>query len=235
VAVRQWLPAEPGTGERALAELLPRLGHELRGPVQVIKGFVELLLAEQAGPLTPEQRRYLEETRRSCQRLTRFARELSSGDDASTAPVSPRAASLARLAESVAAGMKPLLDRRRQTLRLRVAPGASEGCFDPARVEQVLQNLIANASEHGPEGGAIDLEAEAVEGPRGIDLLVSVTDDGPGLPQHCESPARPGRGFGLGICRAIVAAHGGRFLTERAAGRGARVCFTLAGPSEESA
>ncbi len=235
--MRQGLPAQQGTtpGKGALDSVLPRLGHELRGPLQVIKGFVELLLAEQAGPLTAEQRRYLEETRRSCQRLSRFVRELSSGAEAATAPVRPRVASFARLSESVTAALKPLLDQRRQTLRLRIAPGAARGCFDPARVEQVLQNLIANASEFSPEGGSIDLEAEGVEGPQGVELLVSITDDGPGLPETCNAAVRPGRGLGLGICRAIVAAHGGRFETGRARGRGARVSFTLAGAAEEPA
>ena len=75
--------AEAGSAaDAAPGSLLPRIGHELRTPVQVIAGFVELLLTEQAGPLTPEQRRYLEEARRSCQRLARFAAELSAGDPA---------------------------------------------------------------------------------------------------------------------------------------------------------
>jgi signal transduction histidine kinase len=234
--VRNVLPTREGSAHppEPLRSLLPQLGHELRTPVQVIAGFVELLLAEQAGPLTPEQRRYLEETRRSCQRLARFAAELSAGDLAATAPVQPQLASLARLAESVAAAMKPLLDHRRQTLRVRVAPGAAQGWFDPARVEQVLQNLIANASEYGPEGRTIDLEAECVDGPSGALLLVSVTDEGPGLSAEARSAAaRAGRGLGLGICEAIVSAHGGRLVAEAVHGRGARVWFTLAARPED--
>lgn len=235
--MRQRLPAERGRAPEAgaLGSLLPRLGHELRGPLQVITGFVELLLAEQPGPLTPEQRRYLEETRRSCERLARFVRELSSGAEAVTGPVWPRAASLAQLAEGVAAALKPALDQRHQTLRLRIAQDAAEGCFDPMRIEQVLENLIRNASEYGPEGGNIDLQADPVEGSRGMELLVSVTDDGPGLPATYATAVRVGRGLGLGICHAIVSAHGGHFQLERAPGRGARVSFTLAGPAENAA
>jgi signal transduction histidine kinase len=227
--VRKGLPAEADAASDAL---LPRIGHELRTPIQVIAGFLDLLLAEQAGPVTPEQRRYLEEARRSCQRLARFAAELTAGAPAATAPVHPQDASLARLAEGVAASLKPLLDIRRQTLCVRIAPGAARGWFDPARVEQVLQNLVANASEYGPEGGAIELEAESVEGLGGAELLVSVTDDGPGFPEAAPA-SRAGRGLGLEICRAIVAAHGGRLEAARAAGRGARVAFTLPPRPEE--
>lgn len=220
-------------GERRTTDTLPRLGHELRGPVQVIAGFVELLLSQQAGPLTPEQRRYLEEAQRSCHRLARFAAELAAGGAAATEPVRPRAASFARLAEGLAASMKPLLDRRRQTLRVRIAPDARRGWFDPMRVEQVLENVIGNASEYGPEGGVIDLEVERAAGPCGAELRVSVTDDGPGL--SAPDAGRPGRGLGLGICRAILRAHGGSLLAENAPGRGARVRFTLAADAEEGA
>jgi signal transduction histidine kinase len=227
--VQSELRAGPNDAPRELA-LLPQLGHELRTPVQVIAGFVALLLAEDAGPLTPEQRRYLEEARRSCERLARFAAELAAGGDAVTAPVLPETASLARLAESAGASMKIRLDRRRQTLRVRIAPGAEHGWFDPARVLQVLENLIANASEHGPEGGVIDVEAERALGPRGSALVVSVTDDGPGL--GARSTPRPGRGLGLSICRAIVAAHGGELAAGDAPGRGARVRITLPDAAE---
>jgi signal transduction histidine kinase len=228
--VRNSLPAGPGSAPQDEPEraLLPQLGHELRTPIQVIAGFVELMLTEQAGPLAPEQRRYLEQIRRSCERLTRFAAELSAGDAAAISPVRPEFASLRRLADNVAAAMKPLLDLRRQTLRVHIAPGAEQGRFDPARVEQVLQNLVANASEYGPEGGAIDLEAESGAGPNGAELRVSVRDDGPGmLAGRRQASARPGRGLGLSICRAIVSAHGGRLASEEAPGRGTRVCFTL--------
>ena len=222
--------------DEAQRTLLPQLGHELRTPVQVIAGFVELLLTEQAGPLTAEQRRYLEQTRRSCERLARFAAELSAGDAAATTPVRPEPASLRRLAEGLGASMKPLLDLRRQTLRVRIAPGAEQGWFDPERVEQVLQNLVANASEYGPEGAAIDLEAECGAGPNGTELRVSVTDEGPGQLEgrRSASAARPGRGLGLSICRAIVSAHGGRLGAEETPGRGTRVRFTLPGPAEKA-
>jgi signal transduction histidine kinase len=223
--VQSDLRAGRGGDEARELALLPQLGHELRTPVQVIAGFVDLLLAEDAGPLTPEQRRYLEEARRSCERLARFAAELSAGADAVTAPLVPQRAALARLAESAGASMKISLDRRRQTLRVRIAGGAEHGWFDPARVLQVLENLVANASEHGPEGGVIDVEVERALGSCGSALVVSVTDDGPGL--RARPAPRPGRGLGLAICRAIVAAHGGELAAGDAPGRGARVRFTL--------
>jgi len=236
-----------GRHDDALGALLAMLSHELRTPITVIAGFTELLLGEEPGPLRPEQRRHLEEMRKSCARLVRFVDELAAVDRrlGVSSPVRLECASFARLAEGVAAASKPLLEGRRQTLHVRVAPGATQGFFDPARVEQVLQNLVTNASKYGPEEGRIDLEAERVDGPEGGSLRISVTDDGPGL----ASPDRervfepwlrlapdagpPGLGVGLAICRAIVLAHGGTIHAEPAPGRGARFVFTL--PAAEGA
>jgi signal transduction histidine kinase len=241
--VRRRPGADAGGGphDEALGPLLAMLSHELRTPITVIAGFTDLLLSEQAGALAAEQRRYLEEMRRSCRRLAEFLGELGMADRrlCATHPVRQEAASLARLAEGVAASLKPLLDQRRQSLRLLVAPGAAQGSFDPARIEQVLQNLIGNASKYGPEGGQIDLAAELVGEPGNEVLEVSVSDDGPGIaPADRERVFEPwlrlapeagpgGLGLGLAICRAIVAAHGGEIRAEAAPGRGARLVFTL--------
>ena len=230
-----------GPHDEALGALIAMLGHELRTPLTVIAGFTALLLAEHAGPLSPEQRRYLAEMQKSCERLGRFVDELGAADRrlGASFPVRPEHASFARLAEGVAAATKPLLDQRRQTLRLRVAPGAAQGWFDPARIEQVLQNLIGNASKYGPGDGSIDVEVERVQGPEGETLAIAVSDDGPGIaaadrervfePWLRLSPDREpaGLGVGLAICRTIVMAHGGSIRVEDAPGRGARFVFTL--------
>jgi len=240
------VPRRPGADEGghddALGLLLAMLGHELRTPVTVITGFTELLLSEQVGPLTPEQRHFLVQMQNGCQRLTTFLGELGNADRrlSATHPVRLQPASLLRLAEGVGASLKPLLDRRRQSLRVCVDPAAAQGWFDPARVEQVLQNLIGNAIKYGPEGGRIDLAAALVDGSRGERIEVSVSDSGPGVPvadrerifepwlRLAPESGPPGLGLGLAICRAIVSAHGEQIRAEAAPGGGARLVFTLA-------
>jgi two-component system sensor histidine kinase KdpD len=111
---------------------------------------------------------------------------------------------------------------------------------DATLVEQVFANLLENAAKYTPDGSAIALRAERQD----RELLVSVEDEGPGLP-----PGDPeqlfakfhrgtiegtvgGAGLGLAICRAIVSLHGGRIWAERRPGGGAAFRFTL--PLEEA-
>ncbi|HKW82633.1 MAG TPA: ATP-binding protein, partial [Burkholderiaceae bacterium] len=123
--------------------------------------------------------------------------------------------------------------------------------FDAVLIERVFANLLENAGKYTPAGSRIVIAARVAD----ADLLVSVEDDGPGLPPGREEAlfqkftrgesesATAGVGLGLAICRAIVEAHEGRLWAEpvrpEAARRGARFCFTLplgtppAMPSEE--
>ena len=114
----------------------------------------------------------------------------------------------------------------------------AEALADPRRVYQVLQNLISNAVKYSPQGGRITVGA----GPRGRDLVVSVADEGLGLPPREidkifdrfhrvggeTSRMVGGTGLGLAICRGLVDAHGGRIWAESdGEGRGSTFRFTL--------
>lgn len=105
---------------------------------------------------------------------------------------------------------------------------------DPNRVEQVLRNLLENASRHGGAQVAVDAVA------RGDEWVVTVSDDGPGLNEadqervfapfeQGEPSATPGSGLGLGltVSRVLVEAMGGRIWYEPGFPTGARFCFSL--------
>jgi len=115
--------------------------------------------------------------------------------------------------------------------------------IDGVLIERVFGNLLENAGKYTPAGSTVTIAAR-VAAP---DLLVTVEDDGPGLPAGREEAlfekfargqsesATSGVGLGLAICRAIVETHEGRIWVEpvragaaqRGATRGARFCFTL--------
>ena len=107
--------------------------------------------------------------------------------------------------------------------------------FDATLIERVLYNLIENACKYTPSGTIITLAAEISAG----NLVVSVSDTGPGIPKGQEESifekftrgtresSTPGVGLGLAISRAIVEAHKGRITAQNNATGGARFTFTL--------
>jgi len=120
-----------------------------------------------------------------------------------------------------------------------IIEGGGELVFgDPLRLEQVLQNLAANALRHTPVGGTIELKAE----PAGEGLVaLTVRDTGEGIPaDHLGSifdrfykvdasrgAAAGGSGLGLSIVKAIVERHGGTVQAESAPGRGTTMRVVL--------
>jgi signal transduction histidine kinase len=222
-------------------EMLTVVSHELRTPVTVIGGYQRIILREEVGPLTEEQRRFLEESLKACRRLDAFIGKLM---EASRSPrgseiLEVRSAPIAVAIEEVAKRMEPLFAGCES--RLDVQLGA-EGCrarFDPTRVEQVLTNLLENALKYAGPGASVSVTARetSVEGRPMVE--VAVADDGPGVPaEHRERIFDPyvqlgagglGRGLGLGlaICRRLVEAHGGRIELGQSDAGGARFAFTL--------
>jgi two-component system, OmpR family, sensor histidine kinase KdpD len=106
--------------------------------------------------------------------------------------------------------------------------------FDAILIEQVLINLLENATKYSPAGSPIEIGARSREG----EVEVEVADRGAGIPrQDAERVfdkfyrAREGEGGGVGlgltICRGIVSAHGGRIWVDERSGGGAAFRFTL--------
>lgn len=107
--------------------------------------------------------------------------------------------------------------------------------FDAVLIERVFCNLLENAAKYTPPGSEIRVKA----GIEGVEVRISVSDNGPGLPRGKEEAifekfmrgekesVTPGVGLGLAICRAIVEAHKGRIWAENIPTGGARFIFTL--------
>jgi two-component system sensor histidine kinase BaeS len=140
---------------------------------------------------------------------------------------------VAWLFDRVAERHDAALRERGVELTREVAPDAQEVDGDARRLEQVLQNLVANASRHTPTGGCITLTSRLADGR----VVVAVTDTGTGIaPEHLPfvfdrfykadaaraQEGTPGSGLGLSIVKAIVEAHGGRVTASSPSGSGAR-------------
>jgi signal transduction histidine kinase len=132
--------------------------------------------------------------------------------------------------------VRPLLERRRQTL-VRPAPALLPPlAADPARLTQVLVNLLSNAGKYSPPGSTVTLEIALRVGW----LAVSIADQGPGIPPQerqklfqrfvrlgIDTAHQYGIGLGLYLVKTTVEAHGGHVGVDEQVGGGARFWFEL--------
>lgn len=216
-------------------ELMANVGHELRTPVAAVRAQVENLVdgvREADGPALAELLDQVERLGELVGDLLGLARA-----EAGVAPLVRRPVAVRQLVEDVAAQVRTVHPGR------SIVVDALDGLLteaDPARLRQVLVNLVENAARHASDGGRVDVLARP--GPDG--LLLEVTDDGPGIPREEWDAvferfrrgrgADGGTGLGLAIARWAVALHGGQIAVVPAP-RGCRIRVTLprapAGPS----
>jgi two-component system OmpR family sensor kinase len=206
--------------ERARRQLLADVSHELMTPLTAIRGYAETLTLDAFAPPTAPGRQAVHVIREEVARIEELVDDLldlaryeAGGGDLQRDSV-PVAALFARVEERHA----PQAAERGVRLRATVAPDAELVSGDARRLEQVLQNLAANALRHTARGGDVSLSAER----HGDEVVLGVRDTGSGIaPEHLPhvferfykadpSRADGGTGLGLSIVKAIIERHGGR-------------------------
>jgi PAS domain S-box-containing protein len=221
---------------RAREEILAVVSHELRNPLQAITVLVDTLLAW----LPPEawrarERRQLESVLHVSQQMSRLVQDLLDVTqiEAGHFSVRPGREMVGNVLDEALEVLRPIADRERVRLEVRLPDRAGAILADRQRVVQVVGNLVGNAIQVTPEGGTVTVDVQASD----AELRFRVSDAGPGIPpEHLphlfERFWRPdragglGAGLGLAIARGIVEAHGGRISVETGA-RGSTFWFTL--------
>lgn len=195
------------------------VSHQLRTPLAALRLRLELLADD-----APENLRVdLQGALREIARLSRLADGLLAVARTEEAPSAPETVPLDRVVAERLDLWRPLASDRGVVLRSQVAPARARAT--PGNVEQVLDNLLANALDALDGGGHIDVRVSSEE--REVELRVS--DDGPGMPAHQRDRAcarfvggRSGgahAGLGLAIVAGLVAAdHGSTRLEETPGG-----------------
>ncbi|MFN3428654.1 MAG: MHYT domain-containing protein [Candidatus Sericytochromatia bacterium] len=215
------------------------LSHELRTPINAILGFGSILEDGVAGPLNPEQQRYIRKLTDGAEHMLALVSDLldMSRIQAGKFSLNPAPMTLEPVVEDVLGNLCALADQRRLTLENAVGPGLPGLVADTQRVRQVLTNLVGNAIKFTPEGGRVTVTAMR----DGQGVRVEVIDTGVGIsPEDQRRLFNPftqldmsatrqagGTGLGLSIAKALVEAHGGRIGVESAVGAGSRFWFIL--------
>jgi heavy metal sensor kinase len=220
--------------------------HELRTPLTVMRGELENLV--QDAQLTLEAREALGSVLEEVQRLIGIVEGLFalSRLDAGEVPAPYEPVDLGELAATTAGQMSLLAEDK----NVQIACCADAGVTvagDPARLKQVIVNLLDNAIKYTPAGGRVRLSVRQ----SGADALLEVTDDGIGIPSEAlahvfkrfyrvdgsRSREQGGAGLGLSIVESICSAHGARVEVSSAPGQGStfRVRAPLASAAGASA
>ena len=223
--------------ERLKNEFVSVVGHELRTPLTSIRGSLGLLAGGVAGDLPPEARQMVELAVDNTDRLVRLVNDTLELErlQAGRMELHRRPAELADLTDTALKAVHVLAETAGVSLLSTVS--GVRLFADPDRVVQALVNLLGNAVKFSPRKGRVTVSAE----PRGHRALISVADEGPGIPAEkldsiferfsqvdsSDARAKGGTGLGLAITRAIVEHHGGRIWAESGAAGGSTFRMTL--------
>ena len=233
--------------DRARRQLLADVSHELMTPLTAIRGYAETLEMPQLAPDAATRARYLDIIGQETMRLERIVGDLLdlARSEAGGVTLRIRRVPVSELFERVLTRHRRESEEKEVTLTTSIGARAEIVAGDADRLEQVLQNLAANALRHTPGGGRIDLRSER----RGNTVVLSVKDTGEGIrPEHLPhifdrfykvDTARAGRssgsGLGLSIVKAIVEQHGGTVSVASTPGTETVFEVLLPAPAEDSA
>jgi signal transduction histidine kinase len=213
--------------------------HELRTPVAILQGELEMILE---GVYTPDRAR-IESLYRETELMARLINELGelAAAEGGQLTLKKQNCSLGELAREAAEPFTVAAAPRNISIRIQDT-GKEQIHADSQKVIQVIRNLVANALKAVSDGGRIDVYTEE----NGSEVLLRVDDSGPGIPPEyreqifqrfyrldsSRNREAGGAGLGLAIARRIMQLHEGRIWVDEGRNGGARI--SIAFPPAES-
>ena len=236
----QRMARQLGELERLRAEFVSIASHELKTPINVIIGYLELLQEGIYGEIPPKQKEILQTINKQAQTLTRLVKRLLdiSRFEASGGKLEVRPVDLKRLLTTLESSFSVLAMQRDIVFSIEHGQDLPTKVYwDEDRINEVLGNLVSNAFKFTTRGGKVALAVTAADGK----VVVTVSDTGAGISaeqlphifdkffmaDNQAQAATKGTGLGLAIAREIVEAHGGQITVESREGEGTIFVVTL--------
>jgi signal transduction histidine kinase len=228
--------------DRLKDELVQNVSHELRTPLTFVKGYVELLLEGDMGPINERQREALSIVAEKTNSVTRLVSDIIFLEQIERQTLQLKPVNMVDVVRLALQGCEVTAAAAGIHLQTDLEPDLPSVVADRDRLNQVFDNLLVNSIKFSPQGGPITIRLRH----EGSSILVTLSDTGIGIPkdqlsrvferfyQVDGSSTRHygGAGVGLAIVKRIVESHGGRIWVESELGQGSTFYFTLpiAGP-----
>jgi len=228
----EYSPTEEGMDFIALA------AHELRGPITVIRGYLDLVGDELGAQLTAEQKELIDRLEVSAEQLSGYVNNILnvSRYDRNHLKLHLHEEHLYDIVKELIPGLALRAKTKKRRLTLRVPENLPTIAADPSSLSEVINNLIDNAIKYSKENGEVIVSAQ----PKDNFVEVTVQDSGIGIPasvvgnlftkfyrSHRSRQQVGGTGLGLYICKAIVESHGGTIWVRSKEGEGSTFGFTI--------
>jgi signal transduction histidine kinase len=224
--------------DKAKASFFSMVSHDLRHPIAVAKGYLELIRTGKE-KLSDETRSGVEIAEQEMRYIAEMVDDVLdlSRMDAGYYHIDRQPLQVSMMLQQARIAFRAQAAQRHISLDIEPCDDLPLVSADGLRMNQVLSNLIENALKFTPEGGRITLSAAQSDG----DLEITVRDTGVGIEpgeddkifdrfyriKRGEQVEDKGSGLGLAICREIVRLHGGRIWAESEMGKGASFHLTL--------
>jgi|GEM_PF-6982358 len=226
--------------DRLKSNFLNMTSHELRTPMTAMKGHTQMLLEEQLGSITEEQKKSLNVILRNTNRLDFLIKDIldTSRLDSGNMKFNAKSVDIYTLMEEVEETMAVSADLKHISLKFDVEATLPKIVLDAYRIKQVVENLITNAIKFSAEGSSIRIKVSRKDD----DIYFEVRDEGIGITKdHVDHIFEAfyqveggvdrtfgGTGLGLTICRGIIQGHGGKIWAESdGIGKGSTFKFSL--------
>lgn len=230
--------------DKAKASFFSMVSHDLRHPIAVAKGYLELIRTGNT-PLDDDTRQYIEVAEHEMRYIAEMVDDVLdlSRMDAGYYHVDLQPTAVSFLLNQARLAFRTQVAQRNITINVEPTEELPLVLADSLRIGQVMSNLLENALKFTPMGGRITLGAQAAE--EGVELTVRDTGVGIAPGEHekiferfyriksGEQLEDKGSGLGLAICHEIVRLHGGRIWAESELGRGAAFHIILRAAAEE--
>lgn len=224
--------------DRAKSEFVLLASHQLRTPLSSLNWYIEMVLEEEVGKLTPDQKKYLEKISHSSRRMTTLVDALLnvSRIEMGTLSVQPKPIYVQEIAKEVVGEFAALIEQKRLKFKTHYDDMPVIN-VDPDLTRIIFENLLSNAIHYTPEKGDVTLTVTK----RVSDVLITVADTGYGIPKQEQNKIftklfraenikeidTDGTGLGLYIVKAIVELARGKVWFESTENKGSVFYATI--------